>query len=72
MSTFAAASHADEIIVAWETQDIAEAGELPARHDGSGLNIVRATADQRTLYSFTYREQESGVTDHGFKALAPQ
>ncbi|RBM22443.1 hypothetical protein DI005_06365 [Prauserella sp. PE36] len=49
MSDFAAAARADEIMVAWETQDIAGACDLPARHAGSGLNIVWATADQQIL-----------------------
>ncbi len=72
MSTFAAAAHADEVIVAWETQDVAVACGLPPRHEGSGLNIVRATADQRTLYPFTYRERQISVTGGGFNTLAPQ
>ncbi|ATY17005.1 hypothetical protein CU254_41180 (plasmid) [Amycolatopsis sp. AA4] len=72
MSGFAAAARADEIVVAWETQDVAVACDLPARHEGAGLNIVRATAEQRILYPFTYREQQIGLTDTGLASIAPQ
>ncbi|SFQ28494.1 hypothetical protein SAMN05421854_110105 [Amycolatopsis rubida] len=72
MSGFAAAAGADEVVVAWETQDIAVACELPARHESAGLNIVRATADESTLYPFAYREQQIGLTDAGLASIAPQ
>lgn len=71
MAEFPNAASADEVVVTWETQDIAATCGLPARHEGAGLNVLWATPTERILYSHTYREQEVGVTPTGRKRVEP-
>ncbi|WP_327699631.1 hypothetical protein [Streptomyces sp. NBC_00459] len=57
LSNIAAASGADEVVLAWETQDVAAACELPVTDPAPCLNLVHATKDGHTLHRFPYTEQ---------------
>ncbi|MFI0960454.1 hypothetical protein ACH4S8_03370 [Streptomyces sp. NPDC021080] len=61
LSNIAAAAHADEVVLAWETQQVATACELPAVGPAPCLNMVRATADGHVLYRFPYSEGSSSA-----------
>jgi len=53
MSMLPAAAHADEVILAWEQQDVAVACELPVDPDPC-LNILRARHDGYLLHPHPY------------------
>ncbi|WP_146225292.1 hypothetical protein [Prauserella marina] len=72
MSDLAAAASADEIIAVWETQDIALACEIPARHEGPGLNILYASATTQLVHCYTYQERKVGRADNGLWSIEPQ
>ncbi|WP_329267157.1 hypothetical protein [Streptomyces sp. NBC_01451] len=57
LSNIAAAAGADEVVLAWETQDVAAACELPVTDPTPCLNLVHATKDSHTLHRFPYAEQ---------------
>ncbi|MEU4234866.1 hypothetical protein AB0F17_62225 [Nonomuraea sp. NPDC026600] len=66
MSTFAAAAAADEIVVAWETQDIAVACDLVPLHPDSAVNVLAASRRRHWVYRYPYAEQQlPGRTEHG-------
>lgn len=73
MSALAAAAGADEIIVMWETSDLAAAcGHSVAPRSVPSLMILWASAAQRVLYEFPYQEREvPGRTAHGLIRGAP-
>lgn len=57
LSNIAAAAGADEVVLAWETHDVATACRLPATSPAPCLNMVHATADGHVLHQFPYTEQ---------------
>ncbi|MGY1495398.1 hypothetical protein ACW4TU_01920 [Streptomyces sp. QTS52] len=57
LSNIAAAAGADEVVLAWETQDVASSCELPVTDPAPCLNLVHATKDGHTLHRFPYTEQ---------------
>ncbi|MFE9598290.1 hypothetical protein [Streptomyces hokutonensis] len=54
LSNIAAAAGADEIVLAWETHDVATVCELPVDGPSPCLNMVHATKDGHTLHQFPY------------------
>ncbi|MFF2365410.1 hypothetical protein ACFVU0_22325 [Streptomyces sp. NPDC058122] len=59
LSNIAAAAGADEVVLAWETQEVAAACELPVVGPSPCLNMVRATPDGHVLHQFPYTEESS-------------
>ena len=72
LSNIAAAAGADEIVLAWETQDVATVGELPVDGPAPCLNMVHATKDGHTLHRFPYTEDPASAEPHWLPAPAPQ
>ncbi|MET7986855.1 hypothetical protein [Streptomyces sp. NPDC005281] len=54
LSNIAAAAGADEVVLAWETEEVATVCELPAAGPSPCLNMVRATPDGHVLHQFPY------------------
>ncbi|MGW5876082.1 hypothetical protein ACWFMI_05930 [Nocardiopsis terrae] len=66
LSFLPAAGEADEILVVWESQDIAVACELPPQYSSSCLNLLWANPDERLLRRMPYQEYLlPGSTEHG-------
>ncbi|WP_406835868.1 hypothetical protein ACICHK_04915 [Streptomyces sp. AHU1] len=65
LSNIAAAACADEVVLAWETQDVATACELPVLGPSPCLNMVRATPDGHVLHQFPYTEESSSAGPEG-------
>ncbi|MFJ7966591.1 hypothetical protein [Streptomyces sp. NPDC096324] len=61
LSNIAAAAGADEVVLAWETQEVAAACELPVVGPSPCLNMVRATPDGHVLHQFPYTEESSSA-----------
>ena len=72
LSNIAAAANADEIVLAWETHDVATACELPADGPSPCLNMVHATKDGHTLHQFPYAEDASSAEPLWQPTSAPQ
>lgn len=72
LSNIAAAANADEIVLAWETQDVATTCELPADGPSPCLNMVHATKDGHTLHQFPYTEDPSSAAPQWQPAPAPR
>ncbi|MCE7010020.1 hypothetical protein LWC34_45520 [Kibdelosporangium philippinense] len=71
MSGLASAAGADEVVVAWETQDIAIACDLPPLRPKPAVNILWAARGRHLLYRFPYQEQQmQGRTEHGLIPVA--
>ncbi|MFF3611508.1 hypothetical protein [Streptomyces sp. NPDC002580] len=68
LSNIAAAACADEVVLAWETHEVATTGRLPAVGPAPCLNMVHATPDGHVLHRFPYRV-ESPAGDSGGKAV---
>ncbi|MET9889113.1 hypothetical protein ABZZ47_02665 [Streptomyces sp. NPDC006465] len=62
LSNIAAAAGADEVVLAWETHDLATGGGLPVVGPAPCLNMVHATPDGHVLHQFPYEE---GRPSHG-------
>ncbi|GHC87105.1 hypothetical protein GCM10007079_30900 [Nocardiopsis terrae] len=66
LSFLPAAGEADEILVVWESQDIAVACELPPQYSSSCLNLLWVNPDERLLLRMPYQEYLlPGSTEHG-------
>ena len=72
LSNIAAAANADEIVLAWETQDVATTCELPADGPSPCLNMVHATKDGHTLHQFPYTEDAASAEPQWQPVPAPQ
>ncbi|MFC4463704.1 hypothetical protein ACFPH6_03685 [Streptomyces xiangluensis] len=80
LSNIAAAADADEIVLAWETHDVATACRLPLVGPAPCLNMVHATKDGHVLHQLPYTEQSlaqapedpATVGPHWLPALEPQ
>ncbi|BCL32932.1 hypothetical protein ACFFS2_34440 [Streptomyces aurantiacus] len=60
LSNVAAAASADEVVLAWETQDVATACRLPATGPVPCLNLVHATKEGHVLHQLPYTHQPLG------------
>ncbi|MFF3405004.1 hypothetical protein ACFYW8_02030 [Streptomyces sp. NPDC002742] len=65
LSNIAAAACADEIVLAWETNDVATTCELPVIGPAPCLNLVQATPDGHVLHQFPYTEGFSSAGSEG-------
>ncbi|MFD3841502.1 hypothetical protein ACFWWC_35405 [Streptomyces sp. NPDC058642] len=71
LSNIAAAARADEVVLTWETHDVATACELPIVGPAPCLNMVLATSDQHVLHQFPYTEQLLSRSPEGRASVAP-
>lgn len=78
LSNIAAAAGADEVVLAWESYDVATLCRLPAAGPVPCLNMVRATPEGHVLHQFPYevrsaRDPDGGATAAGidWKAAPP-
>jgi hypothetical protein len=71
LSNIAAAARADEVVLAWETHDVATACELPIVGPAPCLNMVLATRDGHVLHQFPYTEQLLSRSPDGWASVAP-
>ncbi|SCF60657.1 hypothetical protein GA0115259_1000924, partial [Streptomyces sp. MnatMP-M17] len=62
---------ADEVVLAWETHDVATACELPVVGPAPCLNMVLATRDGHVLHQFPYSEQLLSRSPEGWASVAP-
>ncbi|MFF4535151.1 hypothetical protein [Streptomyces aureus] len=65
LSNIAAAAQADEVVLAWETQEVATACELPVVGPSPCLNMVRATPEGHVLHRFPYSAPPSSAGPEG-------
>ncbi|MEU0784160.1 hypothetical protein ABZ341_21585 [Streptomyces sp. NPDC006173] len=79
LSNIAAAAGADEVVLAWESHDVATVCRLPAAGPVPCLNMVHATPEGHVLHQFPYdemgfaREGEATAVGIEWKAApAPQ
>ncbi|MDQ0904635.1 hypothetical protein QFZ22_000620 [Streptomyces canus] len=71
LSNIAAAARADEVVLVWETHDVATACELPIVGPAPCLNMVLATRDGHVLHHFPYNEQLLSRGTEGWASVAP-
>ncbi|WP_405927044.1 hypothetical protein [Streptomyces sp. NBC_00035] len=72
LSNIAAAAGADEVVLAWETHDVATVCELPVLGPAPCLNMVHATTDGHILHQFPYTEQPAAHSPDGRATVEPQ
>ncbi|WP_206299987.1 hypothetical protein [Streptomyces mangrovisoli] len=71
LSNIAAAARADEVVLAWETHDVATVCELPVVGAAPCLNMVLATREGHVLHQFPYTEQPLPPAEEGRTSVAP-
>jgi hypothetical protein len=71
LSNIAAAAGADEVVLAWEAQDVATTCELPVTGPAPCLNMVHATKDGHVLHRFPYTEELPGHSPEWLSAPEP-
>lgn len=71
LANIASAADADEVVLVWETHDVATACELPVVGPAPCLNMVRATRDGHVLHQFPYTEQLLPHGPEGRASVAP-
>ncbi|MFF7566646.1 hypothetical protein OIE43_00415 [Streptomyces pseudovenezuelae] len=71
LANIAAAAGADEVVLVWETQDVATACELPVVGPAPCLNMVVATREGHVLHQFPYTEQLLSRSPEGWASVAP-
>ncbi|WP_193242103.1 hypothetical protein [Streptomyces phaeolivaceus] len=71
LANIAAAAGADEVVLVWETHDVATACELPVVGPAPCLNMVLATPDGHVLHRFPYSEQVLSRSPEGWASVAP-
>ncbi|MFI5808438.1 hypothetical protein [Streptomyces sp. NPDC051561] len=71
LSNIAAAAGADEVVLAWETHDVATACELPIGGPAPCLNMVLATPNGHVLHQFPYHEKLLSRSPEGWASAAP-
>ncbi|WP_406440331.1 hypothetical protein OHB14_15945 [Streptomyces sp. NBC_01613] len=71
LSNIAAAAGADEVVLAWETHDVATACELPLVGPAPCLNMVHATREGHVLHQFPYDEEVLARSPEGGSFVAP-
>ena len=57
LSNIAAAAGADEVVLAWETHEVATACQLPVSGPTPCLNMVHATKEGHVLHQLPYTEE---------------
>lgn len=72
LANIAAAAGADEVVLAWETHDVATACQLPVVGPAPCLNMVTATRDGHVLHQFPYAEELLSRSAEGWASVAPQ
>jgi hypothetical protein len=72
LSNIAAAAGADEVVLAWETHDLATVCRLPVVDPAPCLNLVHATKHGHALHQFPYTEQPLPHSPDGRASLEPQ
>ncbi|WP_033329770.1 hypothetical protein [Streptomyces yerevanensis] len=72
LSNIAAAAGADEIVLAWETHDVATACRLPLVGPAPCLNMVHATKDGHVLHQLPYTEQSLAQAPEDPAAAGPR
>ncbi|MEW2166467.1 hypothetical protein AB0912_26235 [Streptomyces sp. NPDC007084] len=70
LSNIAAAAGADEVVLAWESLDVAGLCGLPAEGPAPCLNMVHATPEGHVLHQFPYAEVPCAPGPDG-EAAAP-
>ncbi|MFJ9543912.1 hypothetical protein ACIRPX_42825 [Streptomyces sp. NPDC101225] len=71
LANIAAAARADEVVLAWETHDVATACELPIVGPAPCLNMVLAAPGEHVLHQFPYTEQVLSRSSGGWGSVAP-
>ncbi|MFE2708948.1 hypothetical protein [Streptomyces mirabilis] len=71
LANIAAAAGADEVVLVWETHDVATACELPIVGPAPCLNMVLASRDRHVLHQFPYTEQLLSRSPEGWASVAP-
>ncbi|SOE25094.1 hypothetical protein [Streptomyces sp. OK228] len=71
LANIATAADADEVVLAWETHDVATACELPIVGPAPCLNMVLASRDRHVLHQFPYTEQLLSRSPEGWASVAP-
>ncbi|MEU9189018.1 hypothetical protein AB0D14_31655 [Streptomyces sp. NPDC048484] len=73
LSNVAAAAGADEVVLAWETDEVATACRLPATGPAPCLNLVHATKDGHVLHQLPYTREplDASPGDPGPVTAAP-
>ncbi|MFI1720348.1 hypothetical protein [Streptomyces sp. NPDC020489] len=71
LANIAAAADADEVVLVWETFDVATACELPIVGPAPCLNMVLATRDGHVLHQFPYTEQVLSDSPKDRAAVVP-
>ncbi len=71
LANIAAAAGADEVVLAWETHDVATACQLPVVGPAPCLNMVAATREGHVLHQFPYTEDLLGRSPEGWASVAP-
>lgn len=71
LANIAAAAGADEVVLAWETHDVATACELPVVGPAPCMNMVLATRNGHVLHQFPYDEQLLSRSPEGWASVAP-
>ncbi|WP_405717371.1 hypothetical protein OG607_00730 [Streptomyces sp. NBC_01537] len=71
LSSIAAAAGADEVVLVWETHDVATACELPVVGPAPCLNMVSATKAGHVLHQFPYTEEHAPSTSEGLASAEP-
>lgn len=71
LANIAAAAGADEVVLAWETHDVATACELPVAGPAPCLNMVLATPAGHVLHQFPYTEHLVSRSPEGRASVAP-
>ncbi|GGP93279.1 hypothetical protein [Streptomyces melanogenes] len=69
LANIATAAGADEVVLAWETHDVA--CELPIVGPAPCLNMVLATRDGHALHQFPYTEQLFSHSPEGWASVTP-
>ncbi|MFI6335457.1 hypothetical protein [Streptomyces sp. NPDC050535] len=72
LSNIAAAAGADEVVLAWETRDVATACELPVVGPAPCLNMVHATTEGHILHQFPYTERPPADSPDGGPSVEPE
>ena len=71
LANIAAAAGADEVVLVWETHDVATACELPVVGPAPCLNLVLATREGHVLHQYPYNEELLSRGPEGWASLAP-
>ncbi|SCD33241.1 hypothetical protein GA0115234_100453 [Streptomyces sp. DvalAA-43] len=71
LANIAVAAGADEVVLAWESHDVATACELPVVGPAPCMNMVLASRDAHVLHQFLHDEQLLSRSPEGWASIAP-